>query len=172
MLDCFCYAAAFSLFARLKGGAAAITAIDESSDALALAQRNAELNGVADLELVRGNVFGELRRLRAEERTFDLVILDPPKFARSHADVEKALRGYKDINLIAMQLLEPGGILVTCSCSQHVDPPTFDAMLNAAAIDVAREVQILETRTQARDHPVAVACPETRYLKCRICRVL
>ena len=172
VLDCFCYAAAFSLFARLKGGAAAITAIDESSDALALAQRNAELNGVADLELVRGNVFGELRRLRAEERTFDLVILDPPKFARSHADVEKALRGYKDINLIAMQLLEPGGILVTCSCSQHVDPPTFDAMLNAAAIDVAREVQILETRTQARDHPVAVACPETRYLKCRICRVL
>jgi len=172
VLDCFCYAGAFGIFARARGGADEVVAIDLSEPALAFARRNAELNGLGGFTFVAGNVFGEMRRLRAEEQRFGLVILDPPKFARSTADVEKALRGYKDINLVAMQLLEPGGILVTCSCSQHVGEPTFEAMLNEAANDVGRDVQVIERRSQAADHPVAVSCPESRYLKCFICRVL
>ncbi len=172
VLDGFCYTGAFAIFAKAQGGASQVIGIDQSEDALALARHNAELNAASDIQFVQGNIFGELRRLRAEEQSFGLIVLDPPKFARSHTDVEKALRGYKDINLIAMQLLEPGGILVTCSCSQHVSLPTFDGMLNAAAIDIGRDVQVLETRGQAADHPVTVACPESRYLKCHICRVL
>jgi 23S rRNA (cytosine1962-C5)-methyltransferase len=127
---------------------------------------------VADIQFVQGDVFAELRRLRAEGQTFGLIVLDPPKFARSPADLEKALRGYKDINLVGMQCLGSGGILVSCSCSQHVDEPTFEAMLNDAASDIGREVQILERRGQAADHPVVASCTELRYLKCYICRVL
>jgi 23S rRNA (cytosine1962-C5)-methyltransferase len=172
VLDCFCYAGAFGLFAATQGGAAEVVAIDDSDDALVLARRNATANGVEHIEFVPGNVFGELRRLRAEEQRFGMIVLDPPNFAPSSANVQKGLRGYKDINLVAMQCLEPGGILVTCSCSQHVDRVTFEGMLNAAAMDVGRDVQIIETRTQSRDHPVAVACPESRYLTTLICRVL
>jgi len=172
VLDCFCYGGAFALFARCQGGAESAMAIDQSRDALALARRNAHLNRVGDIELVRGNVFSELRQLRTEERTFGMVVLDPPKFVRSTGDLKKGLRGYKDINLVAMQCLESGGVLVTCSCSQHVDDATFEGMLNDAANDVGREVQVLERRSQSPDHPVAVSCPETRYLKCYICRVL
>ncbi len=172
VLDCFAYTGAFALFARVLGGAASVLAIELSEPALALARRNAEANGAADIEFRQGDVFAELRRLRAENQSFGLVILDPPKFARSAADVPNALRGYKDINLIAMQLLEPGGVLVTCSCSQHVDDAMFVAMLNDAAFDVGREVQVLERRSQAADHPVSVTCPESRYLKCYLCRVL
>ena len=172
VLDAFCHTGAFGLFASARGGASEVVAVDLSEDALALAQRNAELNGVGNIAFAQGNVFGELRRLRAEEQTFGMVILDPPKFARSAADVPKARRGYKDINLIAMQLLASGGILVTCSCSQHLDEATFTATLNDAATDVGRDVQILERRGQAADHPVAASCPESRYLKCFICRVL
>ncbi|MFP4056540.1 MAG: class I SAM-dependent rRNA methyltransferase [Candidatus Brocadiia bacterium] len=172
VLDGFCHGGAFGLFAAAQGGALEVTAVDQSEDALVLARRNAELNGVEGVELVQGNVFGEQRRFRAEERRFGMIVLDPPSFARSSADVAKALRGYKDINLVAMQCLEPGGILVTCSCSQHVDEATYEAMLNAAARDVGRDVQVLERRSQGADHPVAVSCPESRYLKCFICRVL
>lgn len=171
VLDAFCHTGAFGIFAA-KGDASEVVAIDMSADALGLARRNAELNGVDNIAFVQGNVFGELRRLRAEEQTFGMAILDPPKFARAAADVPKARRGYKDINLIAMQLLDTGGILVTCSCSQHVDEATFTAILNDAATDVGRDVQILERRSQAPDHPVAASCPESRYLKCFICRVL
>jgi len=171
VLDCFCYSGAFALFAMARGHAAEAVCIEMSADALALARRNAELNEVTAIEFAQGNVFGELRRLRAEEQTFGLIVLDPPKFARSTVDVEKALRGYKDINLVAMQCLEPGGILVSCSCSQHVDEGTFEAMLSSAGNDVGRDVQVLERRSQAADHPVAVTCPQSRYLKCFICRV-
>ncbi len=161
-----------------------------SEPALTLAQRNAELNGLTsllhssthppihpsnhppDIEFRQGDVFVELRRLRDAAQTFGLVILDPPKFARSTGDVPNALRGYKDINLLAMHLLEPGGILATCSCSQHVDDAMFVAMLNDAAYDTGREVQVLDRRSQGPDHPVSVTCPESRYLKCYLCRVL
>jgi len=172
VLDGFCYSGAFGLFAQARGGAAEVVAIELSAEALDLARRNAQLNGVEAIHFVQGNVFGELRRLRAEEQRFGMVILDPPKFARSAHDVPKALRGYKDINLVAMQCLDRGGLLVSCSCSQHVDEPTFLAMLNDAATDIGREVQVLERRGQGADHPVAVSCPESRYLKCCICRVI
>ena len=172
VLDCFAYTGAFALFASVLGKAASVLAVEMSESALALARRNAELNGAGNIEFCQGNVFGEMRRLRAEEQTFGLIILDPPKFARSTGDIESALRGYKDINLIAMQLLEPGGILVTCSCSQHVDDAMFVGMLNEAAFDTSREVQVIERRSQAPDHPVSVTCPESRYLKCYLCRVL
>ncbi|HPD17425.1 MAG TPA: class I SAM-dependent methyltransferase [Planctomycetota bacterium] len=172
VLDCFAYTGAFAVFASVVGKAAGVLAIEMSEPALALARRNAEANGAANVEFCQGNVFGELRRLRAEGQRFGLVILDPPKFARATGDVESALRGYKDINLIAMQLLEPGGILATCSCSQHIDDSLFVGMLNDAAFDTSREVQVLERRSQAADHPVSVTCPESRYLKCYVCRVL
>ena len=172
VLDAFCHTGAFGLFAMVRGAAREVVAIDLSGRALAQARRNADLNGVAAITFAQGNVFGELRRLRAEEQAFGMVVLDPPKFARCAADVAKASRGYKDINLIAMQLLEPGGFLVTCSCSQHIDEATFTAILNDAATDVGRDVQIFERRGQAADHPVAASCPESRYLKCFFCRVL
>jgi len=190
VLDCFSYTGAFALFASVLGHAASVLAIELSESALALARRNAELNGLhaslqssthptiqpsnhpPDIEFRQGDVFAELRRLRDAAQSFGLVILDPPKFARSTGDVENALRGYKDINLLAMHLLEPGGTLVTCSCSQHVDDATFVAMLNDAAFDTSREVQVIERRSQAPDHPVSVTCPESRYLKCYLCRVL
>ena len=172
VLDCFCYTGAFGIAAKALGGAAEVVAIEQSEAMVARARANAELNGAGGIVFRQGDVFGELRRLRADGERFGLIVLDPPKFARSHADVDKALRGYKDINLVAMQCLDAGGILVTCSCSQHVDPPTFDAMLNAAANDVGREVQVLERRGQAADHPMVVSCPQSRYLKCHICRVL
>jgi len=172
VLDCFTYTGGFALFARVLGHAASVTAIELSEAAIALARQNAELNGAHDIEFRQGDVFGELRRLRADGQTFGLVVLDPPKFARSAADVPNALRGYKDINLVAMQCLDSGGILITSSCSQHVDDATFGAMLNDAAGDIGREVQVIERRSQAPDHPVSVACPESRYLKCLLCRVL
>lgn len=172
VLDCFAYTGAFSLFARVLGKAASVVAIELSEPALALARRNAEANHAQDIEFRQGDVFVELRRLRDAGQRFGLVILDPPKFARSVADVDNALRGYKDINLLAMHLLESGGILVTCSCSQHIDDAAFSAMLNEAAYDTGREVQVLERRSQAQDHPVSVTCQESRYLKCYICRVL
>jgi len=172
VLDAFCHSGGFGLFAAVRGNASEVVAIDMSEGALALARRNAELNGATGFTFAQGNVFGELRRLRAEEQRFGMIVLDPPKFARSARDVEKASRGYKDINLVAMQVLEPGGILVSCSCSQHVDEAAFTAILNDAATDVGRDVQILERRGQAADHPVAASCPESRYLKCFISRVL
>ena len=172
VLDCFSYTGGFAIFAKALGKAAQVVSVEQSEAAIALARQNAELNGASGIEFRQGDVFGELRRLRAENRTFGLVILDPPKFARSAADVPNALRGYKDTNLVAMQCLESGGMLVTCSCSHHVNEAMFEAMLNEAAFDVSREVQVLERRSQGADHPVSVTCPESRYLKCFICRVL
>ena len=172
VLDCFAYTGAFGLFARVLGHAASVLAIEMSESALALARRNAELNGAGDVEFRQGDVFGELRRLRDGAQTFGLIILDPPKFARSTGDIENALRGYKDINLLALRCLDQGGILATCSCSQHIDDAMFVDMLNDAAFDTGREVQVIERRGQAPDHPVSVTCPESRYLKCYLCRVL
>jgi len=171
VLDCFAYSGGFGLFAA-RGGAESVVAVETSQAAQELARRNAQANRLGNITWREGNVFGELRALRAEGERFGLVVLDPPKFARSAADLPKALRGYRDINLVAMQCLEEGGVLVSCSCSQHLDEATLEAMLNDAAGDVGREVQVLERRSQGRDHPVAASCPEGRYLKCFICRVL
>lgn len=171
LLDCFCYSGAFSVYGA-RGGAAALTLIDTSASALALARANLELAAPAvPAELVEGDVFRVLRQYRAEGRSFDLVILDPPKFAHSQPQVERAARGYKDINLLAMQLLRPGGTLATFSCSGLVSPDLFQKIVFGAAVDARREVQIVERLAQGPDHPVLLTFPESEYLKGLICRV-
>jgi 23S rRNA (cytosine1962-C5)-methyltransferase len=172
VLDAFTYTGGFAIAAEKIGGATEVLALDRSASALEVARRNATLNGCERIEFREAKVADELRRLKKEGRRFDSIILDPPKFAKSNHGLKKALRAYRDINLIAMQLLEKDGLLITCSCSGHVDMDTFIAMLNDAAVEVGRRVQILEQRTQSADHPVAASCPETAYLKCLICRVI
>ena len=172
LLDAFCYTGGFACAALLAGAREAV-AIESSPEALALAQRNAELNGVADrFRLIDGNAFDELRRLERARESFDLVILDPPSFTRRRDTVEAALRGYKEINLRALRLLTPGGILASFSCSHHVSPALFDDVLRAAAADVGRDLRLLTTLTQALDHPVLLTVPETLYLKGRLCQVI
>lgn len=173
MLNCFCYTGGFSVYAG-AAGALRIVNVDTSRDALALARRNMALNGlaVADDEYVEGDVFQVLRRYRDEGRTFDLVVLDPPKFALSQAQVQAATRGYKDINLLAMQILRPGGILATFSCSGLVSPDLFQKVIFGASVDAGRDVQILERLSQASDHPILLSFPESEYLKGFICRVI
>ena len=134
---------------------------------------NLELNHItAPVEPVEGDVFKLLRQYRHEGRQFDLVILDPPKFAHAQNQIERATRGYKDINLIAMQLLRPGGVLATFSCSGLVSPDLFQKVIFGAALDAQRDVQIVERLTQAPDHPTLLTFPEGEYLKGLICRVL
>lgn len=171
VLDGFCYTGGFTVYAALAG-ALHITAIDSSSQALAVMQEHLRLNNIQiPVESVEGDLFTVLRRYRAEGRRFDVVILDPPKFASHQGQVERATRGYKDINLLAMQLLQPGGILATFSCSGLISPDLFQKVLFGAAIDARRDVQILERLTQAVDHPVLLSFPESEYLKGFICRV-
>jgi 23S rRNA (cytosine1962-C5)-methyltransferase len=171
VLDCFCYTGGFSVYAA-QAGAAAVTAIDGSAPALALLRDNLALNRLSvPVETIDGDVFRLLRQFRHEGRIFDLVVLDPPKFAHSLSQMERATRGYKDINLIAMQILRPGGILATFSCSGLVAPELFQKIVFAAAIDARRDVQVIERLTQAPDHPVLLTFPEGEYLKGLICRV-
>ncbi len=172
LLDAFCHTAAFGIHAALAGKVERLVALDSSEKALELARRNADLNGVRNFEVIAGDAFKELRRLRDGRQQFDAVVLDPPKFAKSRAGLPGAYKGYKDLNLVAMQLIKKGGLLATCSCSQHVDELSFIRTLNEAAHDVRRNLQILEHRTQSPDHPVMASCLEARYLKCLICRVL
>ncbi len=172
VLDCFCYSGGFALSAA-AGGAASVMGIDLSAEAVAWAERSAERNGLTSLcAFTTANAFDTLRALDREGRRFDLVILDPPAFTKGKGALEGALRGYKEINLRAMKLLGPWGILVTCSCSYHVDAATFLDMLRSAAADAHREFRLLELRTQASDHPVLLAAKETQYLKCAILEVL
>ncbi len=171
VLDAFCYTGAFGVTASRLGGAAEVLAVDRSEPAIELAQRNFELNGVKTFETRVAKVAEELRRLKGSDRRFGAVILDPPKFARSRPRVPKALRAYRDVNLLAMQLLEQDGILVSCCCSGHVSQDQFLQTLNSAAVEAGVGLQVLEQRGQAADHPVISSCPETAYLKCLICRV-
>ncbi|MFA5027193.1 MAG: class I SAM-dependent rRNA methyltransferase [Candidatus Methylomirabilota bacterium] len=166
VLDCFCYAGGFAVSAA-AGGAAAVLGIDLSSQALGWAERAASRNGLSDrCTFLAANVFDQLRALEQAGRQFDLVVLDPPAFTKGRQAIAGALRGYKEINLRAMRLLPPGGRLLTCSCSYHVDPAAFLEMLRAAAADVHREFLVLEQRTQAPDHPILLGTKETQYLKC------
>jgi 23S rRNA (cytosine1962-C5)-methyltransferase len=172
LLNVFSYTGGFSVYAA-AAGAGPITNIDSSIPALELAEANV-LNAVpgrtAD-EYIAGDAFEVLRYLRDEGEQFDAVILDPPKFAQSQGEVQKASRGYKDLNLLALQLLRPGGILATFSCSGHVTVDLFQKILFAAAVDAGREVQILAPLAQAADHPLLVTFPESAYLKGFLCRV-
>ena len=159
--------------AAAAGGATHVTQVDVSHDALEIAKRNAELTGVADrVEEVEADVFQYLRQCRDVRRTFDLIVLDPPKFAESKAQVMKAARGYKDINLLAMKLLNPDGILATFSCSGAMDTELFDKILAEAAQDAHRDFQMVARTRQGADHPVALAFPEGLYLKGVILRAL
>ncbi len=170
VLNVFAYTGGFGVYAS-KAGAASVTNLDSSADALALAVENVRLNGCAPQEMVAGDAFQVLRRYRDQGRSFDVVILDPPKFATSQAQVIAASRGYKDINLLAMQLLRPAGILATFSCSGLVSADLFQKIVFGASIDARREGQILEYLAQGPDHPVLLTFPESAYLKGLICRV-
>jgi 23S rRNA (cytosine1962-C5)-methyltransferase len=172
VLDCFAYTGGFTI-AALKGGATHVTCIEDSAQALDLIRRNVALNNLdlSQAELERGDVFQILRRYRDARRKFDLVILDPPKFAASRADIRRAGSGYKDINLLACKLLKPAGILATFSCSQHISLDLFQKTVAYAALDADRDVQILEWLHQSRDHPITLNFPEGNYLKGLICRV-
>jgi len=166
VLNCFCYTGGFGLFAA-KGGSKYVRQVDVSASALELAKRNAALNGLenAEIEYAEADVFTHLRKCRDKDETFDLIILDPPKFAESTSQVEKAAKGYKDINLLAIKLLAPGGMLATFSCSGHISTELFQKITADAAVDAKRQVQILENFRQAQDHPVLASFPEGMYLK-------
>lgn len=150
-----------------------VTGIDASRAALEVADRNLELNPQlkAEVEWIEADAFEFLREYEAAGEKYDTIVLDPPAFAKSKRAAEGALRGYKELNLRAMKMLKPGGTLVTCSCSHHVSPEEFTAVVASAASDAGRRVQILETRGAAPDHPAILTLPETTYLKCLICRV-
>lgn len=172
VLNCFAYTGGFAAWA-LRGGALRVVNVDTSAPALELAGRNVELNGgdAARVENVVGDVFHVLRQYRDARRQFDLIILDPPKFAESRSQVEGAMRGYKDINLLAFKLLRPGGVLFTFSCSGLITPDLFQKIVAGAALDAEREACILQRLTQAPDHPVALNFPEGEYLKGLVCQV-
>lgn len=170
VLDCFCYSGGFTVNA-LAGGAKSVVSVDTSPDALALCCENVSLNAPADKRHtpLEGDVFQVLRKFRDEGRAFDLIVLDPPKFAPTRAQLERAARGYKDINLLAFKLLRPGGILVTCSCSGGVDAALFQKIVASAALDAGVQAQIVEHLSQDADHPVALNFPEGAYLKGLVC---
>ncbi len=170
VLDCFCYSGGFALNA-LAGGAKSVVAVDSSADALALARHNAELNTLAQPEWMEGDVFQLLRKFRDSRRSFDLVVLDPPKFAPTAAHAEKAARAYKDINLLAFKLLRPGGLLMTFSCSGGVTADLFRKIVAGSALDADAEAQVVAYLGASSDHPAALSFPEGDYLKGLICRV-
>ena len=173
VLNCFAYTGGFALWA-LHGGAQTVVNIESSASYLDLAKKNIELNGfdsdkVANIE---GDVFHVLRKFRDEGKQFDVIILDPPKFAESISQVQKASRGYKDINLLAFKLLKPEGILFTFSCSAHITMELFQKIVADAALDAGKNAQILRFLSQATDHPVTLNFPEGRYLKGLICKTI
>ena len=168
VLEAFCHTGAFGMQAALAG-AQSVEGLDVSAAAVALAQAHAEQNQVAaSCQYRQADAFEELRALERNNQRYDLVILDPPAFARSKKAVPHALAGYKDVNLRGLRLLQPGGVLVTCSCSQPISDHDFWMMLQSAARDANRQIRLLEQRGQGPDHPVLAGMPETRYLKCFI----
>lgn len=171
VLDAFCYTGGFGLHA-LRAGAAEVVGVDVSEPALALARENAAWNGLAGASYVRADVFDHLDALiRAGER-FGLIVLDPPKFARRRGSVDEALRGYRRLQTLALRLLEPEGILAVCCCSGLITMGMLEELMAQVAVEARRDVQWLERRGQAADHPVAATCLESSYLKCMLCRVL
>jgi 23S rRNA (cytosine1962-C5)-methyltransferase len=170
LLDVFSYHGGFALALARRCDEA--IAIESSEPACAQARANAVRNGVTNLEVRAVNAFDELRELdRADER-FDTIVLDPPAFAKNRAALPQAIKGYKEINLRALKLLRPGGVLVTCTCSYHVDEATFGEVVFGAALDAGAQVTLVEKRMQGRDHPVLLGVPETYYLKCLVLRKL
>ncbi|NBT12616.1 MAG: class I SAM-dependent rRNA methyltransferase [Planctomycetia bacterium] len=171
VLDMFCYSGGFAVACAVTGRAASVLAVDSSGKATALARANADLNGAANVAVETADAFERLDALAAAGERFGMVVLDPPKFARSRASLDDALRAYHRINRVALGLLEPGGILVTCSCSGSVSRDDFLQMLAGVAQRARRPIQLLECRGAAPDHPVSASCLEGEYLKCVIARV-
>jgi 23S rRNA (cytosine1962-C5)-methyltransferase len=169
-LDCFTFNGAFAL--HLASVCEEVIGIDISGDAVAAAKRNAELNELGNGEFREANVFDALREFETRGERFDVIVLDPPAFAKNRASLKSAVRGYKEINLRALKLLQAGGVLVTCTCSYHVAEDLFLEIVDQAANDAHRRVHVIEKRMQASDHPVLLGMPETYYLKCLITRVL
>ncbi len=171
VLNCFCYTGSFTV-AALKAGATSVLSIDSSKPSLEIARENILLNKLPPerCKWIDGDVFHELRRLRDEGQLFDVIILDPPRFAPTIAQAHRAARGYKDINLLAFKLLRHGGLLFTFSCSGGIGLDLFQKIVADAAIDAAVEAKILQTLGQPGDHPIGLPCPESRYLKGLVCR--
>ena len=169
-LDCFTFAGAFAL--NLASACDSVVGIDISAEAIDAARKNAQLNNITNVEFREANVFDALRELETAGERFDTIVLDPPAFAKNRASVNAAARGYKEINLRAIKLLNPGGILVTCTCSYHMPEDLFLGIIAAAGSDAHRKLQLLEKRTQASDHPILLGVPETYYLKCVMAKVL
>ena len=167
-LDCFTFNGGFAL--HLAGVCKEVIAIDISDQAIEAAKQNAELNHIQNVEFQVANVFDALRDLEARGERYDTIVLDPPAFAKNRASLKAAIRGYKEINLRALKLLNQGGVLITCTCSYHVSEDLFVEILADAALDARRQLQIREKRMQASDHPVLLGVPETYYLKCVIAR--
>lgn len=167
-LDVFCYQGGFAL--HLAERCSNVTGVDSSRPALETAERNASLNG-REIEWIEANAFDLLHDYAAAGRQYDVIVLDPPAFAKTKKNLGTALRGYKELNLRALKMLRGGGVLVTCSCSYHVSPTEFVAVIAEAGRDTHRNVRILENRGQAKDHPMLINVPETAYLKCLVCDV-
>jgi 23S rRNA (cytosine1962-C5)-methyltransferase len=149
-----------------------VEAVDSSAAALAIAARNAAANGIGNIEVREADVFDLLAGYAAARRQFQTVVLDPPAFAKSRRNLEDAARGYKEINLRALRLLPPDGILITCSCSHHMSEADFLSLIAEASLDAGRRLRVLDRRTQGRDHPILLTVPETHYLKCVILQVV
>lgn len=169
-LDCFTFAGGFAL--HLARACESVIGLDISADAVESAQRNAALNGAMNVEFREANVFDTLRDMESTGEHFDTIVLDPPAFAKNRASVKAAARGYKEINLRAIKLLNPSGVLITCSCSYHMPEDLFLGLIAEAGSDARRRLQLVEKRIQASDHPIYFGVPETYYLKCVIVRVL
>jgi 23S rRNA (cytosine1962-C5)-methyltransferase len=167
-LDVFCYQGGFAL--HLAPKCSSVTGVDSSRPALEMAEKNAALNG-RDLDWIEANAFDLLKDYSSSRQQYDTIVLDPPAFAKSRNDLEKAMRGYKELNLRALKMLRPGGVLITCSCSFQVTAQNFLDMVSEAARDAHRSTRILENRSQAKDHPILLGVPESGYLKCLIITV-
>lgn len=171
MLDAFCYSGGFGLHAA-RAGASSVLGVDGSEAALQLARANAERNGLSNITFEKADVFDRLDALVAAGERFGVIVLDPPKFARSNSAVEEALRGYRRLLVQSLKLMEPDGILAMCCCSGLIQREMLHDLLAQEASQARRFLQILESRGAAPDHPVSALCPETNYLKCVICRVV
>lgn len=171
VLDMFCYTGGFALAAAKLGNASEVIGIDGSDKAIDLARRNAERNGITNVRFESADAFDHLKALVDAGEKFDAVILDPPKFTKTRRNINEALKAYYHINRQAVNLLNPGGILVTCSCSGNISRDDFQMTLLGVAQKSGRDIQLLEQRSASIDHPTLLTCPETQYLKCFICRV-
>jgi 23S rRNA (cytosine1962-C5)-methyltransferase len=169
-LDCFTATGGFAM--HLAARCESVEAVDSSAPTLAIAEANAKENGIGNINFTQSDVLEYLPQLVAAHKRFDLVVVDPPAFTKSRGAIEGAARGYKEINLRALRLLAPGGVLVSCSCSHHMSEARLLEIVAAAALDAGRQLRVLDRRTQSQDHPILLTVPETHYLKCLILQVV